>query len=386
MRDENRSDAFLAVAHIYRNSPGQSWRRLNGALHGALEAAIIAHLKFDEDDFDSISHHFRGGYWMGNSDGGVCGERYYNLAVKCGHTPACISFEKYAGRTAVLWAEKVKTPSRLHIGERFTWEGLLVTVTSMKQDHLIACSYKEDPDAPVWDGELKAGQVRSIGHSEYRRIDDLVPAGDGSLIMRLGPAFDREYERDAPDRRFKITYAELTAKRKEYDQRRKAALKEIDGAESPEALLAITERLNAAGRHAYRHFDIEEMTAALRAKRESFDKKEVERVQRMSDEAALAAWRAGAVRDRYHETVALRVNGAYVETSTGHSVRVESAKTLLPWALSRRKKYGAVKNINLDLHPVERVSAQGILIGCTLVPWPEIEALPGLLAATEGQA
>ena len=43
-----------------------------------------------------------GHYWMGNSEGSECGEGFYSHAVKVGHTPACISFEKYVGRARLL--------------------------------------------------------------------------------------------------------------------------------------------------------------------------------------------------------------------------------------------------------------------------------------------
>lgn len=205
--------AYEAVAHIYRNSPGRSWRRLNSALHDTLSAAITAHLPFMEHDFKAIRKDFSGGYWMGDGNGSAHGERYYTLAVECGHTGACIAFEKYAGRPAALWAEDVKTPMRLRVGSEFTWNRAVVTVTSMKTDHLVACTYgghgyREHSE------EISVGDFECLADRKYRQIEAVEHAGDG-VTLRFGPPIDDPHIRKV-NSITKITYAELAAKRKAF--------------------------------------------------------------------------------------------------------------------------------------------------------------------------
>ena len=39
-------------------------------------------------------------------------------------------------------------------------------------------------------------------------------------------------------------------------------------------------------------------------------------------------------------------------------------------------------NLEVDIHPVKRISSDGVLIGCTFIPWGEVDRLQSLLAAT----
>jgi hypothetical protein len=375
--DKHRGAAYRAVKFVYDESPGRSWQRLNGALQQTLSAAIECHLSFEEDDFRAMYSDMNGGYWMGNSVGSVCGESFYSYAVKMGNRAACISFEKYAGRPSALWAEKVKTPERLCIGSEFTWDGLQVKVTNMRSDHLIACSYKDNPEAGSY-GKLKQDSINYIDGA-YRKVEELKRLDDGSILLRTSPPLKSNHESRIPDRRFKITYKELAAKRKEYDATLKQALKDIRETATPAELQTVSERLNSAGRHAYRHFDIEEMRGAINEQRETFNKREVKRQQELAEAEALARWQAGENGRGFFSTVRLRVSGPYVETSTGHSVTIESVKRSLDWALKHRSRFGPVKNKHIDLHPIKRFTSEGVLIGCTMVPWTEVERLPVLL-------
>lgn len=223
METNELGHAYKAVRYIYDKSPGRSWRRLNGALSETLRAAITAHLSFTPDDFEGMYAYMSGGYWMG--DGGIShlGERYYDLAVECGHTPACLSFEKWAGRPPALWAEDVKTPERLHAGSRFTWQGLLVTVTSMKTEYLVACTYRDDPHER---GGIAVGSVRY--YDDYRKAEVVKELAGGKISLRLSAKCARPDPK--PERIFKITYEDLAAARKEQGRFLKTELAKIAAA------------------------------------------------------------------------------------------------------------------------------------------------------------
>lgn len=262
-KDEH-GNAYAAVRWIYDKSPGRSWRRLNGALDSTLCAAIEAHLEFREDDFSKIRHDMNGGYWMGNSEGDTTGERYYRLAVDYGHTQACIAFEKYAGRPAAMWPWEVKTPARLRIGSDLYWDGVRATVTNMRQDHLVACSYK----ASRGGDKLTIGDTYYFGDG-YRVMIGFKRAETGGLIVQLGPPVP-EPETSKVDRRFKILYADLAAKRREYDALCKGILAEIMAGDSTAALRTTFE---AHAKDQVRPFDRERIQGAFEARRKQIEEK-----------------------------------------------------------------------------------------------------------------
>lgn len=385
--------AYEALRSIYNNSAA-SWRRLNGALQSVLGAAITAGLSFEIDDFKAIRSEMKGGYWMGNSCGSETGEGYYSLAVEVNHVPACLSFEKMVGRPPALWPEQVKTPQRLCIGSQFTWEGLIVKVTNLKKDHLIACSYSTAKGASVSYGAFKQGQLRDF--DGYRTIDELQAVEDGSLFIRLSEPIPLARVRpdSVPERIFKITYEALTAKRKEYDATRKQALKDIVATETPAALDEVMTRLSEATKqNVYRHFDIEDIRTAYSKQMKAFDERAVEEHRQIQEaerarthDADLERWVAGEEIYRHFSVVRLRVKGIYIETSTGHRVTIASARPLIPWALKHRLKVGPVTDEHkVDLHRINRFTEKGVVIGCTLIPWGEVERLQSIFnSALEG--
>jgi hypothetical protein len=252
-QDTLYGDTYAAVRMIYYKSPGRSWQRLNSALQDALTAAITAHLSFLPDDFGAIVRDMNGGYWMGRSVGSTCGERYYTLAVKMGHTPACVSFERYADRPAALWSEDVKTPSRLCIGSDLTWNGERLHVTNMKRSELIACAYGPNEDDP-----LAAGCIRHFDDG-YRIVERVRVVECDKLSLRLSAPVA------SPKRKARrivhITYDQLTAARKAADTIRKRMLREIE-ATTKEELRTVMERISAE-RKAYRRCDILDFQKAI---------------------------------------------------------------------------------------------------------------------------
>ncbi len=361
-------DAYAAVRHVYDKSPGRSWRRLNSALQDTLTAAITAHLSFLPDDVAAISHDMNGAYWLGDGAGSALGERYYSLSVGCCHTPACISFERYAGRPAALWSEDNKTPQRLHVGSEFTWKAQKLTVTSMKPDHFVACSYHgrsfEGRDA------ICIGQFENLGDRKYRQIEGIKRKGDEVTIRFSAPVED-PYSRKV-ERLVRITFEELVTKRKEYEANRRLALKDIAVADTPEVLDAVSRRLASIGADAYRHFDIEDFRAAIAEREKGFG---VER----AEAADLKRWIAGEPLRRFFQTVRLRVWNGNVETSTGQRASVDSVRKALPIILRRRQSFGPVSNLMVDGFAVVEQNTDGVKVGCTLIPWAEVERLPKLL-------
>jgi hypothetical protein len=266
-REQNYGAAYEAVRFIYDHSPGRSWQRLNWSLYQTLQAAIQARLSFLPDDFAAIHRSMNGGYWMGNSEGSECGESLYSFAVRQGHIPACISFEKWKNRPAFIWAEEVKTPGRLCIGSKFTWEGMGIEVTNIKKDTLIACWYKYDHEGT--EEGVKKGTLTHF-NGGYRVIQEIDRDSEGLEVVRFGPIVEDPGRK--PERIFKITADQLAAKRKEYDKTRKTALAEIAAARNKIELEPIIARYTAMGASAFRRFDLEEIRTAIRGQQESFVK------------------------------------------------------------------------------------------------------------------
>ncbi len=260
-------DAYHAVRHIYDHSPGRSWQRLNWALADTLKAAVGAHLSFKEGDFQAIYSTMAGGYWMGNSIGSVCGEHFYSCAVEHGHTPACMSFEFYAGRPPALWAWDVKTPARLCIGSKFQWQGKEVTVTNIKAEHLVACSYRQNLD---W----KNPRVGDFEHFSggTREIKQLRKSGK-ELIVRFGPVVKDHREDRKPEKIFSIRYEELAEQRRGYDIRKRNAVAQIDAIKTAQGLGVVISQLRNIGKSdIYRPCDIQEIKATIAAKEEAIKK------------------------------------------------------------------------------------------------------------------
>lgn len=366
-------DAYDFVYSLYCKSPGQSWRRLNGALQDALSAAITGHLAFHPDDFAAMYRTMSGSYWMGNSSGHFCGEGFYTQAVRCGHVSACISFERFTGRPAALWSETVKTPTRLAIGSDITWEGARLVVSNFFPKYLTAVSY---PKGSTYEEEGEDGSTIWM-HSEYRRIEHSKDLENGGRVVRLSPPQKGRAERK-PDRIVKITYAELQEHRRSADAVRREVLKAIEAAATPEELNELEQRVYEK-RGTYRHFDIEDFRKACSARRSKFDQAAVAAADAVSRATLLERWIAGEDVHAFFEQVLLRVHGEYVETSTGHKVALSAARRLMPYVLEHRGDAEYSGGLQIEIHDIKKFSEEGVLIGCTLIPWLEVERLNNTL-------
>lgn len=114
-------------------SPTHSWRKLNGAMHKGMSAAIEAGMPFAENDVTTIASKMNGRYWL-HVDG------LYALAVEWDNVSACKAFEQNRG-----FKPYELDGRRIFVGRDFVWKGTRVTCTSISAKDMVACSYKGNP-------------------------------------------------------------------------------------------------------------------------------------------------------------------------------------------------------------------------------------------------
>lgn len=372
--------------HVKRSASGQ---KRGHALYAALANAIDCGLDFAKGDFVYLRDKLDLSSWIGES--GI--ESMYSTA--CGgerassNPSAALAIEHMLKREPFMWAEETRTTKRLHVDSRLTWKGVFVTVTSFddKEKTLTACSYKRERN----DGEDGIGK-RSYFKGNYHTLDALKQCADGSLIVRFSPPVEHEPEK--VDRRFTITCAELTELRKDYDRRRRVHEKAIAAATTLDEVEVSRVRAAAEGREAYRHFDIEILSEAVARRKEeiegAMDRAERELSQQEQNRrckeqhaANLEKWLAGEdVRDFiYSGDVRIRINGDYVETSNGNRVTIDAACATLAFVAKYRESGWAMngRKHDVDAFKLERVGSEGIQIGCTFLPWSEVDRCAELL-------
>lgn len=349
------------IANLLRNSPKSSYQRLNPALRDTLGNCIAAGLPFQPDTFARIYRDCDGSFWFGDGAGSHVGENFYTLACEMNHTTACQSFERWAKRPAVLWEEDVQTPTRLHVGARFTWQGHYLTVTSLRTDRLVACTYKDTPAIPRG---LKVGAT--IGDYNHPHVVTAAKKVGARWQLSAIPARP-DHDSRCVDRRFTIAYADIAEFRRTENQRVKALLERIEDSAAELDRTALAAEISAAH---FRHFQLERINAAWQRRMKARPRAE-----------SVAAWRSGA-NGAWLETdaILLRIKDGSVECSNGNRVSLAAARRTLPILLARRRITGDCE-LPLDGHTIERTGSNGVQIGCTLVPWSEIERLKPLLTS-----
>ena len=371
MKKQQKQDIVLNICQqMLANSPEASYIRLNGALSGTLRNCIAADLPFALDTFQRVYKELRGSWWFGDGAGSSMGEHFYTLACKCNHASAQQSFEQFAGRPGVLLENGTKQPERLHVGSEFTWNGYHLTVTSMRSDSLVACSYK---DCRSNVSGLKVGAV--IGYGPEFIITASKKDGAG-YSLRAREAKKTEDDRIV-SKRFTIKYSEITEYRQSAKKRLKLVLDKIalcSPAKDRESIQKEVTKQN------FRHWELEEVTAAWNKRIASLSKQEREELEHQRNVPVIEAWRAGK-NGAYLgvESILLRINGDRVECSNGNAVSRAAASRLLPILLDNRGKKEVLVQVNLDGHTVERIGSDGVQIGCTLVPWSEIDLIAPML-------
>lgn len=340
------------------NSPEASYKRLNPALRSTLGDCINADLPFKKDTFQNIYKDLRGGWWFGDGAGSHIGEHFYTMAVECNHASAQQSFEAFAERPAVLWEEDAKTPFRLHVGARFTWHQHFVTVTSMRKDSLVACTYKGYRNSV---SGFKVGATIGcrpeyvITHSKRVRKE---------TVLRVVKSDEGSGDREVA-RRFVIPYAEIVELRRTAKARLKAMCDKISKCNPAKDGDKLTKEINAAH---FRHFELETIRDAFAARKDW-----------VANQSRIDAWKRGegdSWLDVKH--VLLRVFGGRVECSNGNGVSKSAASAVLPILIARRNE-SLELNIRVDSFHINRIGATGVKVGCTLVPWSEIDYIAKLL-------
>lgn len=372
------SPVQLVIGTLYGESmkaTGHSWTRFNGALRSAMHSLITAGVKFEVDDVSEVLSRHNSGYWS-DPEGwysSACGSEH---GAGGGNLSAAISLEKYLGRLPFIWAERTKTPERLCVGSQFTWKGERVTVTSFDDEKktLTACSYTSDRDH----GSKKIGStVYALG--EYRVLEARVDYKDGSFAARFSAKVDCERK---IKKRFCISNEEMATVRAEYDSRRRQHEKAIKAATTFEEIDAAQDAAAAEGAAAYRHFDLEILNALIAARKEALPREERERLERAEQEVSIKKWLAGDdERPYFSGIIRLRVKGEFVECSNGNKVSLEAALKTLP-LVHRSRENGWQRNgqaHDIDAFRLERIDKKGVLIGCTLIPWEEVDRFTPIL-------
>lgn len=351
---------FKLCEQMLQHSPEASYKRLNPALRSTLSSCIEADLPFLPDTFKRVYKELRGHWWFGDGAGSCVGERYYSLACAVNHNSACQSFEQFAGRPGVLWEEDSKAPSRLHVGERFSWRGYYVEITSMRTDSLVACTYRESRNPS--DG-LKVGA--EIGDYNKPHVITSVKKVVGGTVIRAVKANKPYSGSREVAKRFTVTYAELSAFRKTEKQRVKKIIEQIASCDPAKDGERISKQV--AAEH-FRHFQLEEINAAF-TKRKDW----------CANEDRIKAWRVGKG-DPWldFKGIMLRVKADRVECSNGNSASLSAVRRVLPVLLDRRKSPGEL-SLPLDGYTIHNVSKDGVRVGCTLAPWPEVERIASIL-------
>ena len=219
--NQNLSPAYQLLHHVWKhslNATGHSWERLNHSMRGAMQLAINAGLRFDQDDFAKIWKEFRGGYWFGETDG----EGFYALAVQTGNLSAAQAFESWNKRQPFI-ADDVdpgcnysyshltgrRKRGRLAVGFEFPWRGSQVKVTSFAADgtHLTACAYKERKVAKRYSitvadirVDRKERKERIQLHDRLLKMDDTDKSVLATFKQRAGITNRADWDQMPPEK------------------------------------------------------------------------------------------------------------------------------------------------------------------------------------------
>lgn len=318
-KEQEQSPGLQHVLHVYKHATRKSWQCLNESLSTALKNAIRSGMKFNIDDVSAFPQK---GYWFH-------GENAYAQACGAGrgtdNTSFCLSYESHCNRKPWLWPEATKTPARLYVGAKFTWNNQTVEVTSFNDANgsLTACAYAKKEEYP-------------------RR----------------------------PIKRYTITHSEMMEVRKQADARFKSAMATLNAAVDLDALDAAEREIRKTHETMpFRHFDIEQINDLIESRTK-------DRKSARNEAAELERWRSGASVYGHFSTVALRIKGEFVETTTGQRASVAEVKRAIPlWQKRHGKAKADAVQQSIDSYPIRRIANDGCQIGCTFVPAAEIERL-----------
>ena len=349
---------FHICQQMLANSPEASYNRLNPALRTTLAQCISADLPFQPDTFSRIYNELRGCWWFGDGGGSHVGEHYYAHAIGVNHASAYQSFEQFAGRPGVLWEEDANIPVRLHVGSRFTWQGHFVEVTSMRQDRLVACTYK---DTEPFQG-LNVGATIS-DYSGRQNTDWVITStsiAHSTAVLHLQKAKPNVGSRTVA-RRFTIRYDDIAEFRRTEKARLKKVLAKIAECDPAKDAAALTTEIS--DEH-FRHFQLEEIKTTFNKRKDW-----------VANQGRIEAWRSGK-HDAWLDVKEnlLRLKDDSVQCSNGNCVSVAAVRRALPILLARRGESWK-PNLPLDGRTISKTNKEGVTVGCTYVQWTEIDLL-----------
>lgn len=372
-----KDPVFTILSTMLANSPEASYVRLNGALCGTLRDCINADLPFRRDTFSRIYKELRGGWWFGDGAGSAMGEHFYTLACSVNHASAYQSFEAFAGRPGVLWENDAGNPARLHVGAQFHWKGHYVTVTSMRADRLVACTYKGGDDKR--NEGVRVGNI--IGKHDKPFVVTASKKDGKAVVLRVAPTEKKGWNSEI-NRRFTISYAEIIEFRRTASARLKAVLKRIRECNPEQDREAIRKEVAAAH---FRHWELEQVNAAINEAFKAVFAAEAQARAVANRKADFAKWRAGKGEGFCPvDGIFLRLKNDRVECSNGNSVTRDAVARVMPLLLDRKTdamKRPVAVGLPLDGYQVERLDRTGVKVGCTVVPWTEVEHVAKVLKA-----
>ena len=126
---------FIRLAYEFTAA---SRTRTSHAIEAAVQAAIVGHMRFDENDFQRLHNHgTEGGIWLGRYLLENTRERWYSQAAAVGNTSALRALETWIGRPRYVCdgvvlheGAQFRLPDAIHDDNRGGW----VTVTSFSDD------------------------------------------------------------------------------------------------------------------------------------------------------------------------------------------------------------------------------------------------------------
>lgn len=375
---------ILSAYHVFGDRT-LSRQRLGHIITSLVRKAITYKRKFDLGDFAYLDREvFCTGPSM-HKDYDIAD--FYSAAVDCanyGHPSAAVSIEHWLKFKPFLIRQASRKWIRLRIGSEFTWQGVTVKVTSIspKQGHLIACqiqNHRGINDCHYIDGN-------------YRCVNKRQQLKDATLIIHYGAM--RAYQPDKVTRRFTLTHADLAARDNAAVALHAKLKKEILAVKTLAELEAFEKQWDhntTEIRHTLRHWetealrdvfshhssqiisqaDPEELSAYRARKRDSETLRAAE---------AIAKWRAGGPWTAgYTKTNYLRINGETVDVSNGNFVTLDDARQALPVLIRMHRNLKSPLEIEEsirigDFH-LKRVAKDHVKIGCTEIPWTEVQWL-----------
>lgn len=316
-----QSPAVTFLSHAWHFSNYPSHRQKNHTMHQTLVIATESGMQFKEGDIAQIYELFRAEWWIGQN-----AEGHYSRACAAGNNSACLAWEHHFGRPALLWPEKTSKPERLSVGSLITWEGLSLRITSFNNT--------------------------------------------GKLLVATGP-----------HRLFKIRFADLLDARKNADKRVKDWLARITDTDTSKELDEVRSACqNTHKERAFRHFDLEKLTAAV-------SKQATHLKSTLSNQGQRDLWLTGEgsallFQEQEEEQNYLRIKNDNLEVSNGNTVPVSAAYALLGFIQDhrytqtwRRPSTALDSEFAVAGHPLKEITRSHVIIGCTTILWTEIDRI-----------